>query len=316
MTFFFTLPQTLLRQLSTEPGKQETQYVFVPESFKSQTGRDCKDNFQISSAILRKNSKSKGLKYHGGVYPPAVSKDDGIGDELLRGHRVYGWELKTVCQYVIQHSCFGWEATKLKVFSKPTLYLRAFKRTRKRFKEVVYSKIFILGGKNQERIKLYETIHPWRKMIQISPEVFYQVCLSASRESLSKKVPEELEYQDSKIYYFFLPAGECQSTLVQVVNLAKLDNAYVIFKPHPQQTFSINGQYLEENSDVIIIEDKSIPAEVLICRYEPINVFGPPSTIEFLGFANYIKYYPNNWKQENEARLLERYRNVLQGLNS
>jgi len=309
--FYFSLPQTLLRQLAAL-GKVagEYKYVFVPEAQHSKSGRDNKANLEISREILLSTLNASDLLVSVPTNPLNVTHLDGIGDELLRGVPVYGREAPSTCDYIVQHSCLGWEGMNLRAFVRPDLITRAVKRTLKRYKRTNFSKLWMYTGTSD--LSLRQTRDVSQRVSTITHFQLANICrMIDQNSSFFSGVPRGDSLERKSI--LFLPTGRCQNSFNQVLELAQREKCTVYIKTHPQQTASFKIDFFALRSRVVLVSDESVPVELLIQRLAPRWIIGPRSSIEYFCEAEYLVYEPEYWQQEQEASLLDKYRRILTG---
>ena len=308
MTFYFSLPQTLIRQLSMSELYRSEKYVFVFEKKESGTGRDNHLNYLTAKKILLALFPDKKLLvYKNTRFAPKISKHDGIGDELLRNRRVYGWKLTGEVDYIIQHSTLSWEGINLKILLHPSFLIRAVKRTYKRYRWVSYRRFVMYSGKRN--MALRETLRPWKKIELILHESF--MC---TIDNVLKYYPKIISLprvliNPGKNNLLFLPTADYTIALNSMIR-KKLGSGYkIFFKAHPQQRVKKLDKILARK--VIVIKDSYTPVEFYIRALKPKEVVGPKSSIYLFCEMPYTEYEPASWNIELEALLASRFRKIL-----
>lgn len=308
MAFYFSFPQTLIRQLSWSRDLKQEDYIFVPEMKGSKTGRSNRQNFLISQNILNSlDVKKKLVLYNNSSRAPKVLKTDGIGDELTRGIRVYGWKIAGRVNYVVQHSALGWEGINRKILLYPSYYIRALKRTYFRYKGLRYKTLVMYCG--IKNLKLRETLHPWRKIELITHESLVDVI-----DDIILGISDFLDFPKSKKSkensgILFLLTADYVETLNQIVqkNLSKI----IYIKAHPQQKFmKPSGAHLNK---VVLLKNRHIPIELYMRALRPKKVIGPKSSVSLFCAVPYLTYFPLNWKIESEAFVTSKFRDIIGG---
>lgn len=303
MTFFFSLPQSLLRQLSINFESDETEYVFVPESKSSKTGRDNKENFEISKEILKATLPNASLSTHTSAKPPVIKEKDGIGEELLR-IKPYEWILATNCKYVVQHSCFGWESISARALFHPNLLLRGIVRTKKLYRRNKFAKIYVYAGISAKKMR--HSIKPWQKISIIQHEDLAEICKKASViNKLSSSCDLSGNEQDRIL---IIASGDFTDLYQEISHSSSFLYSQIIIKLHPQQE-SYLPDFLDSRS--FTVQSRSVPAELVIEKYKPKVVYGVQSTVQYYAHEKYKIYTPKNWRYSQESELLAKYRLVL-----
>lgn len=310
MTFYFSFPQTLIRQLSMNELRSDEEYVFVFEKRRSGTGRDNYNNYLTSKKILSALLSDKKISiYKDSRIAPKISKHDGIGDELLRNRmvKVYGWELIGEVSYVVQHSALGWEGINSRILLHPYFFLRAFKRTYKRYKWVSYKRFVMYSGK--KNIALRETIRPWKKIELISHK-----SITSTIDKVLKCYPEIISLpkvliNPAKDNLLFLPTADYTSALNSII-YKKLGSGHkIFFKAHPQQKMKRLDEFYSRK--VILIKDSYTPVEFYIRALNPKEVIGPKSSVYLFCEMPYTEYEPASWNIQLEALVTSRFRKIL-----
>ncbi len=303
MTFFFSLPQSLLRQLSINFENIETEYVFVPESKSSKSGRDNKENFEISEEILIATSPNASLSIHTSATAPDIKEKDGIGEELLR-LKSYEWILATSCKYVVQHSCFGWESISGRALFYPKLLLRGIVRTKKLYRRNIFAEIYVYAGISAKKMR--HSIKPWQKISIIKNEDLAEIC---KRASVINKLSSDLDLsgnEQEKI--LIIASGDFTDLYQEILRSRRFFGSHIIIKQHPQQVTQL-PDFLD--SRTFIVQNKSVPAELVIEKYKPQVVYGVQSTVQYYAHEKYKIYTPKDWRYSQESELLAKYRLVL-----
>jgi hypothetical protein len=310
MTFYFSFPQTLIRQLSMGQLYHYEKYVFVFEKKGSGTGRNNHYNYLTSKKILSALLPDKKLSiYKNHRFAPKISKHDGVGDELLRNRntRVYGWELIGEVNYIIQHSTLGWEGINLKILLHPFFFLRAYKRTYKRYRRVSYKRFIMYSGK--KNIALRETLRPWKSIELILHESFLEnidKVLKFNPKIIN--LPKGLINQ-TKNNLLFLPTADYTYALNSTIHEKLERGQKIFFKAHPQQKTNKLGNFYSRK--VIEIKDNSTPVEFYIRALKPKEIVGPKSSIYFFCEMPYAEYEPVSWTIHLEALVTSKFRNII-----
>lgn len=309
MTFFFTLPQTLLRQLAIRELSLERKFIFIPESETSTTGRDNDQNFLISTKLLKKIRPNARITLGTEEDLAFARASDGIGDELLRTSNAYEKRVTGHWEYLVQHSCLGWESVNLRGVLHPLMLARSLVRSNRRFKGKSFRKVFVYAGENE--IKLRRSWQPLRKIQVIPHDMMANVARLAS-----SVVEIEKKFVISSGVAIFLPAGNCEQDFKKTISWVKKNDLSLVVKAHPQQKYNL-GILPESLKDFekqhFLLVDNSIPAEIIIEKCNPIAIFGPPSTIKYYSRSKYHEYIPDQWPQLLEAKLIQTYRELLLG---
>lgn len=304
MTFFFSLPQTLLRQLSINNSQREIDYVFVFESTDSTSGRDNYENFEISKEILRELLPDASLNVYRGDVPPSITQNDGVGEELLRS-KSYGWTLTTSCMYIVQHSCFSWESINLHSLLAPSLFLRAILRTRKLYRRNRFKRIYVYAG---SRIKnLRHSLRPWQRIYIIDKKSLEIACKKATgiKQLHSRQFCDDRE----KNSILIMASGNFADIYHEVCNRHDPIDNQIIIKQHPQQE-SFLPELLDDRT--YIVTNRHVPAELVVEKYKPVFVYGSKSTLEYYLEGRYRVYDPILWRYSRESDLLARHRQLME----
>jgi len=308
MTFYFALPQTLIRQLSMSELYPSEKYVFVFEKKENGTGRDSHHNYMISKKILSALFPDKKLLvYKNPRFAPKISKHDGIGDELIRNIRVYGWELTGEVDYIIQHSTLSWEGINSKILLHPSFLLRAVKRTYKKYRRVSYKRFIMYSGKRN--MPLRETLRPWKKI-----ELILHESLIGTVDKVLKCDPKIINLpkvliNPSKNNLLFLPTADYTFALNSIIQ-KKLESGHkIFFKAHPQQKAKRLDNFYARK--IIVIKDSSTPVEFYIRALKPKEVVGPKSSVYLFCEMPYTEYEPVSWNIQLEALVTSRFRKIL-----
>jgi len=308
MTFYFSLPQTLIRQLSMNELYSSEEYVFVFEKKESGTGRDNHHNYLLSKKILSALFPDKNLLvYKNSSSAPKISKRDGIGDELLRNRRVYGWELTGEVDYIIQHSTLSWEGINLKILLHPSFLIRAVKRTYKRYSRISYKRFIMYSGKRN--MALRETLRPWKKIELILHESFI-----GTIDKVLKCYPKIINLpkvliNPAKNNLLFLPTADYTFALNSIIHKKLGSGHKIFFKAHPQQKAKRLDNFYARK--IIVIKDSYTPVEFYIRALEPKEVVGPKSSIYLFCEMPYTEYEPVSWNIQLEALVTSRFRKIL-----
>ena len=308
MTFYFALPQTLIRQLSMSELYPSEKYVFVFEKKENDTGRDSHHNYMISKKILSALFPDKKLLvYKNPRFAPKISKHDGIGDELIRNIRVYGWELTGEVDYIIQHSTLSWEGINSKILLHPSFLLRAVKRTYKRYRRVSYKRFIMYSG--IRNMPLRETLRPWKKIELILHESFIGTVDKVLKcDPKIINLPKVL-INPSKNNLLFLPTADYTFALNSIIQ-KKLESGHkIFFKAHPQQKVKRLDNFYARK--IIVIKDSSTPVEFYIRALKPKEVVGPKSSVYLFCEMPYTEYEPVSWNIQLEALVASRFRKIL-----
>jgi hypothetical protein len=283
-------------------------YVFVFEKKENGTGRDSHHNYMISKKILSALFPDKKLLvYKNPRFAPKISKHDGIGDELIRNIRVYGWELTGEVDYIIQHSTLSWEGINSKILLHPSFLLRAVKRTYKKYRRVSYKRFIMYSGKRN--MPLRETLRPWKKI-----ELILHESLIGTVDKVLKCDPKIINLpkvliNPSKNNLLFLPTADYTFALNSIIQ-KKLESGHkIFFKAHPQQKAKRLDNFYARK--IIVIKDSSTPVEFYIRALKPKEVVGPKSSVYLFCEMPYTEYEPVSWNIQLEALVTSRFRKIL-----
>jgi hypothetical protein len=308
MTFYFSLPQTLIRQLSMNELCHYEKYVFVFEKKGSGTGRNNHHNYLTSKKILLALLPDKRLSIYKDPHnAPKISRHDGVGDELLRNRRVYGWELIGEVNYIIQHSALSWEGINFKILLHPFFFLRAFKRTYKRYKRVSYKRFIMYSGKRN--MALRETLRPWKKIELILHESFISTI-----DKVLKGYPKIINLpkvliNPAKNNLLFLPTADYTFALNSIIHQKLGSRHKIFFKAHPQQKMKKLDNFYARK--IIVIKDSYTPVEFYIRALKPKEVVGPKSSIYLFCEMPYTEYEPVSWNIQLEALVASKFRKII-----
>jgi hypothetical protein len=254
--------------------------------------------------ILRAVSPKAWLESHSGNTPPDIAETDGIGEELLRS-KSYDWILTTRCKYVVQHSCFGWESINVRSLFYPNLLLRAILRTRKLYRNNKFKEIYVYSGARLKTLR--HSVNPWRKICIIDKKSFEEICRQASTiEKLQSEV--DLNGSDNKTI-IIVASGDFTDLYHQITQTSDSSEYQILIKQHPQQESRL-PDFL--NSKTYLVPNKSVPAELVIEKYNPHIIYGVKSTVQYYSYENYRIYNPSNWRYSQESDFLARYRMALE----
>ncbi len=304
MTFFFSFPQTLLRQLSIDFDRMETEYVFVFESSSSPSGRDNRENFEISKEILKLISPKATLLSHNEKVPPEIKMNDGIAEELLR-LRSYDWIINAKCRYLVQHSCFGWESINAKALLYPRLFLRAIRRTKKLHRRNRFDSLYVFAG--QKPMNLRYSIKPWKKVSIIIMDDLAKVCKKAS--AIPQLQPRQKLDQLMNKAIVIIASGDLNLLYQDLIHRPDLLDYQIFIKQHPQQESRLPDT-LDPRTHVV--SNRNVPAELVIEKYEPELVYGVKSTVQYYFNERYVIYTPLDWRYSQESNLLAEYRMAIE----
>jgi hypothetical protein len=284
------------------------EYVFVFEKKESGTGRDNHHNYLLSKKILSALFPDKNLLvYKNSSSAPKISKRDGIGDELLRNRRVYGWELTGEVDYIIQHSTLSWEGINLKILLHPSFLIRAVKRTYKRYSRISYKRFIMYSGKRN--MALRETLRPWKKI-----ELILHESLIGTVDKVLKNDPKIINLpkvliNPAKNNLLFLPTADYTFALNSIIHKKLGSGHKIFFKAHPQQKAKRLDNFYARK--IIVIKDSYTPVEFYIRALEPKEVVGPKSSIYLFCEMPYTEYEPVSWNIQLEALVTSRFRKIL-----
>lgn len=248
-------------------------------------------------------SPNASLSIHTFATPPEIKNMDGIGEELLR-LKSYQWILETSCKYVVQHSCFGWESLRGYSLFYPKLLLRGIIRTKKLYRRNRFADIYVYTGVNEN--KLRHSIKPWKRISIIKNGDLVEICKKASAIN---KLSSGLDLPGNEHERILIIAsGDFTDVYREISRTINPLDYQIIIKQHPQQETHI-PDFLDSRTS--IVQNKSVPAELLIEKYKPQVIYGVKSTVQYYAHKKYKIYTPKNWRYSRESELLARYRLVL-----
>jgi hypothetical protein len=308
MSFYFTLPQTLIRYFASDVSKHKDTLIFIPEGKLSTTGRDNVANYEICKQIVNIIAPTTKLRYWSNqLIAPNLSLSDGIGDEILRNSPTYPWKIRGSVNYIVQHSALGYAGVNIKILRSPKFFARAAMRTHKHYQDIKFKRFLMYCGSTNTQLTF--TNKPWHKIQIIKHSNLLEVC-----EKLKIIVPEfdqlfKSNKNDTNGNLLLLATGDYSHELKKIRENILLSKLSLYIKDHPQQSSRLMNKFELQNTR--FLSNKSIPVELYICLLKPQIVIGPKSSVNFFCDMPYKEYTPLDWPVETEANLIDMFRKKI-----